>query len=178
MTELNKVIVARVIEPEELLYWEKLMFLEAIKARNHAQAPYSHYFVGVAVSVLPGKIYAGCNVERASWTQTTHAEQNAIDTMITQEGSGRKIDKLALIGAPENVKIIWPFKRTSGELTAIGEIPVPCGHCLQIIWENCHGDGKVEILSLCPNGQIAKTTMDDAFPMKFGPKDLGVTYGK
>ncbi len=178
MKELSKIITARVIEPEELLYWEQLMFLKAIKARNNAQAPYSHYFVGVAVSVLPGRIYSGCNVERASWTQTTHAEQNAIDTMITQEGSGKKIEKLVLIGAPENVEIKWPLKKTSGELTSIGEVPVPCGHCLQIIWENCHGDGRVEILSLCPNGQITKTTMDDAFPMKFGPKDLGVDYGK
>ncbi len=176
--ELRKTISAQVFNPEDLLYWEKLMFMAAIKARNNAQAPYSHYFVGVAVSVLPGRIYAGCNVERASWTQTTHAEQNAIDTMITHEGSGKKIQKLVLVGAPERVEIKWPFTKKSGELISIEEVPVPCGHCLQIIWENCLSDGKVEILSLCSNGQITRTTMNDAFPMKFGPKDLGVDYGK
>lgn len=178
MKILTREVRALVTEYDKLDVTEKILFRMAADVRLKAQAPYSHFFVGVAVMSASGKVHAGCNVERASWTQTTHAEQNAIDTMITQEGSGKKIDKLVLIGAPEKVEIKWPFKRTSGELTAIDQVPVPCGHCLQIIWENCHGEGKVEILSLCPNGQIAKTTMDDAFPMKFGPKELGVTYEK
>ena len=124
---------------------------------------------------VSGKIYSGCNVERASWTQTTHAEQNAIDTMVAVEGSV-KLWKIALVGGAEGNKVIIPPKRNVGHELTFDEIPVPCGHCLQIIWENCHNDGGVEIFSLCSNGQIAKVTIDSAFPLKFGPRDLGVTY--
>lgn len=155
------------------------MFYLARTVRTRAQAPYSHYHVGVAVESNSGKLFAGCNVERASWTQTTHAEQNAIDSMIAEEGSGAKIKKLALIGAPEGVFVALPpniAKPRENWEVGFDEFPVPCGHCLQIIWENCHGDKKVELYSLMPTGEFCMVPIDSAFPLKFGPVDLGVEY--
>ena len=168
---------ALVMNYEKLSFEERILFTMAEKVRLKAQAPYSHFLVGVAVMSASGQIHAGCNVERASWTQTTHAEQNAIDTMVAIEGSV-KLRKLALIGGMADAKVVIPPKRNINHELTFDEIPVPCGHCLQIIWENCHNDGGVEIFSLCGNGQIAKVTIDSAFPLKFGPKDLGVNYGK
>ncbi|MEX2437805.1 MAG: hypothetical protein WD449_00965 [Candidatus Babeliales bacterium] len=76
----------------------------AVKARSNAQAPYSHYAVGAAVLSQNGGMYSGCNVERCSYTQTTHAEQNAVDTMIAHEGSV-KIEAIAVVGAPQSEQI-------------------------------------------------------------------------
>ncbi len=177
MKILVRQIEALIMEYEQLSVEERVLFGLAASVRMKAQAPYSHFLVGVAVMSASGKIYAGCNVERASWTQTTHAEQNAIDSMVASEGPV-KLWKLALIGGMEDEKIIFPPKRNIGHEIMFSDVPVPCGHCLQVIWENCYDDGEVQLFGLCPNGQIAKTTIDSAFPLKFGPKDLGVEYGK
>lgn len=177
MRILTREVRALIVEYGDLTIEEKILFRMAVDVRLKAQAPYSHFWVGVAVMSVSGKIYAGCNVERASWTQTTHAEQNAIDSMVASEGPA-KLWKLALVGGMEDVKVVLPPKTNVNHQLIFDEVPVPCGHCLQIIWENCYEDGGVELLGLCGNGQIAKTTIDDAFPLKFGPKDLGVTYGK
>jgi cytidine deaminase len=60
---------------------------KACKVRNNAQATYFNYHVGSAVISSLDQIYHGCNVEVVSFTQTTHAEQNAIDSMIANQGA-------------------------------------------------------------------------------------------
>lgn len=175
MKLITREIETLVMNYEELSSDEKILFETAMDVRLKAQAPYSNFLVGVAVMSASGQIHSGCNVERASWTQTTHAEQNAIDTMVAVEGSV-KLRKLALIGGMKDAKMVIPPKIDINHELTFDEIPVPCGHCLQIIWENCHNDGRVEMFSLCRNGQIAKVTIDGAFPLKFGPKNFGVDY--
>jgi len=174
--ELSKTITSKICRFEDLNLGQQELLVFAANVREKAQAPYSHFFVGVAVESLAGYWYSGCNVERASWTQTTHAEQNAIDSMVAEEGPS-KIVRLALVAAPEGVDV--DLNVEPGEpIQSVDQVLVPCGHCLQIIWENCFNDGSVEIISRCANGEIAITTMDSAFPIKFGPHDLGVDYGK
>lgn len=174
MIHLHKYSLVTCLDWDELSDIQIELLKQAARARLNAQAPYSHYFVGVAILSGSGKIYRGCNVERCSWTQTTHAEQNAIDAMVAEEGPS-KIIKLGLVAAPDNVQITLPPHRDGSHITP-DQVPVPCGHCLQCIWENCFNDKNVELLALCPNGQIAITTIDSAFPFKFGPADLGVNY--
>ena len=177
MRQISKKITSKIYKYAELGIEDQEMLDMALEARNKAQAPYSNYFVGVAIKSDSGRFYWGCNVERASYTQTTHAEQNAIDTMVAYEGSS-KISKLALVAGPRTVSIVLPPMIIGEEIKTLDKVPVPCGHCLQIIWENCFNDKKVRIIALCGNGKIAITTIDSAFPIKFGPGDLGIDYSK
>lgn len=138
--------------------------------RCNAQAPYSKYMVGAAVLSNKGTIHVGCNIERCTYTQVTHAEQNAIDSMIAALGPA-KIEKIAIVGAICHAQIAL-----TGKTDDFANIA--CGHCLQIIWENCFQDEKVKILSLEPQGMVAVTTIGDLLPFKFGPGNLGIFYDK
>lgn len=179
MKTVSKTVRAKIGYFEELSEEDQNLLMAAQNVRKNAQAPYSHFFVGVAVrSAKSGRIYAGCNVERASWPQTTHAEQNAIDGMVAEEGPV-KIRKLALWAAPENdEKADFVALKTGKMDCSIDQVPVPCGHCLQIIWENCFNDHSVELISRMGDGRVSVTSVGDALPMKFGPKELGVDYSK
>jgi len=177
MRELTKIIRVKVGRFEEFPPEDGLLLKLAAVAVKNAQSPYSHYCVGAAVLSESGVIKLGCNVERCSWTQTTHAEQNAVDTMVTACGPV-KITKVAIVSARAGTQISWPPKITGAEISLMENIPVPCGHCLQIIWENCFNDPDVKLIALADNGEVISTTMGDAFPMRFGPADLGVDYKK
>lgn len=37
---------------------------------------------------------------------------------------------------------------------------------------------KYKVVALCPNGQVAITAIDSAFPIRFGPDDLGIDHSK
>lgn len=177
MRIVSRIVHSTILKFEELSEIERALLFEAAIVREKAQAPYSNFLVGAAVESESGLIYAGCNVERASYSQTTHAEQNAIDGMVAKEGSV-KIRRIAIIGGGKDQIITWPIERKEGKVSEVGQVPVPCGHCLQVIWENCHNDSDIELIGLCQTGEIAKTTIGSAFPMRFGPADLGINYSK
>lgn len=54
----------------------------AREARAHAYAPYSRYRVGASVLTRTGRVYAGCNVENATFGATLCAERSAIAAMV------------------------------------------------------------------------------------------------
>jgi len=170
MDIFTKTVSAEVGQFDELALDEQNLILQAMQARLRAQAPYSNYWVGAAVETNDGILAIGCNVERVSYSQTTHAEQNAIDSLVAANGP-IKISAIAFVAAPGTHKIIT---RPSEEciIKNIKDIPVPCGHCLQIIWENCDGDPNVKLLAMTPSGYVIRTTIGDAFPMRFGPEAL------
>ncbi len=176
MRTLTKAVQAAVGSFSELTATEQRLLTAAAAVRKNAQAPYSNYWVGVAILSARGTIHVGCNVERCSWTQTSHAEQNALDSLVADLGPA-KAEIVALVAAPANTDVAIPPRETGGGLTAIEQVPVPCGHCLQIIWENCLQDPGVKLIALAANGEVVSTTMGDALPMRFGPEHLGVDYG-
>ena len=86
----------------------------AAAARENAYAPYSRFKVGAAVLTDSGRIYAGCNVENASFPLTVCAERTAIGTAVAA-GEWR-IVKIAVI-------------------TDTSPPASPCGACRQVIFE-------------------------------------------
>jgi cytidine deaminase len=83
-------------------------------ARTRAYAPYSRYAVGAAIECASGAVFAGCNVENASYGASLCAERNAIAQMIAAGES-----------APIACAVV-----------AGGTSPVsPCGICRQVLFE-------------------------------------------
>ena|SRR3989344_5262777 len=177
MKSFAKTICYKVFDYEELDQIERLLIQKATEVRLNAQASYSRYKVGAAVLSAKGIIHQGCNVENANWTATLHAEHNAIGNMVAVHGAWTKVKKVAIVAGPENETAVITPERLPVDLFTFEEIPVPCGHCLQIIWENCLDDRGVELISVFKGKYVAKVTIGDALPFKFGPKDLGVQHG-
>jgi cytidine deaminase len=81
-----------------------------------AYAPYSRFRVGAAVLLQDGRIFAGCNVENASYGLTICAERNAIFAAVAASPRKPAIVAVALVnqrGVPCS----------------------PCGACRQVIAE-------------------------------------------
>lgn len=179
MRELDKEIFARICTADELVDEQAELLISAIKVREKAQAPYSNYKVGAAVRTFKGRVFTGCNIECCTLTQTTHAEQAAIAKMVSKRGPV-KIRSIAIAGAPSSVKkkdLLELIFKTS-DIMSLDQIPAPCGHCRQIIWENCFNDHYVNVIILLPGGGVALTNIGSIFPMRFGPSDLGVDFSK
>lgn len=92
------------------------VFDQAETAAENAYAPYSGVCIGAAVETTAGEVYAGCNVENSAFNPSTHAEQNAISSAVSDGWT--EFERIAIAGLEQ-----------SG-------VP-PCGHCRQIIAEFC-----------------------------------------
>jgi cytidine deaminase len=176
MKELNRSLSIQVLTWAELSSIEQELVMTAIEVRNKAQAPYSHYHVGAALVSARGRVYRGCNVERCTYTQTTHAEQAAVDAMVAAEGAGAKLRAMAIAGAPAGTEFPYPTEPFPEATLRWEDVCPSCGHCLQIILENCGGNPDVTLLEPHTNGLIARTTVGHALPMRFDPSGLGISY--
>jgi cytidine deaminase len=96
---------------------DREMLLQAARvAAKNAHAPYSEFHVGAAVLTSDGEIFAGCNVENASYGLTNCAERTAIFTAVAKLGPKVAIKAVAVINDRE--------------------VPcAPCGACRQVIYE-------------------------------------------
>lgn len=123
---------------------DRELFQIAMKAKERAYAPYSRYKVGAAVLTDRGNIYAGANVENASFGAASCAERTAVFKAVF-EGE-RKIAAVAVAGDGEDV-------------------PYPCGICRQVIAEFSDQDTKV----ICGNGSgsLETHTLGELLPHAF-----------
>jgi len=88
----------------------------AQRVMKNAHAPYSNFHVGAAILLTNGEIFAGCNVENASYGMTNCAERTAIFTAVAELGPKIEIKAVAV---------------TNDHGVACS----PCGACRQVIYE-------------------------------------------
>jgi len=119
-------------------------------AYENAYAPYSNFRVGAAVLLETGEVFAGCNVENASYGLTNCAERTAIFSAISKLG-------------PKRVKIRAIAVVNDREVAC-----APCGACRQVISEF---GPDADIFYLGPNG-IQRSSMRELLPNGFSSESL------
>lgn len=120
----------------------------ARQARQHAYAPYSRFAVGAAVLMASGRVFAGANVENASFGLTMCAERVAIGAAVA--AGEREIRAVAVV------------------TDAVSPTP-PCGACRQVIQEL--GPGAV-IVAQTERGDRCTWTIGALLPSAFGSEQL------
>jgi homotetrameric cytidine deaminase len=119
-------------------------------AMRNAYAPYSEFKVGAAVRGRSGAIYAGANVENASYPQGQCAEPGAL---------------AALVAAGESA------------ITAVAVVAErlercpPCGGCRQRLAE--FGTAQTPVHLGRPGETPYTVTLGELLPLSFGPEALG-----
>ncbi|MGB7846482.1 MAG: cytidine deaminase [Candidatus Acidiferrum sp.] len=124
------------------------LIASAKRGRENAHAKFSNFKVGAGLQASSGKIYAGCNVENATYGLTVCAERVAIFKAIS-EGE-RKFEAIAVV-------------------TDTDKLTPPCGACRQLIWEFC-GDVPVVMSNL--QGKVEVIPMRELFPKPFDASNL------
>lgn len=125
----------------------------AVEAQKRAYCPYSRYPVGAAVLTETGRVFAGCNVENASYGLAMCAERVAIYHAVT---SGH--DAIAAVAV-------------------VGAAAKPCGACRQVMFEFSDKDTPLFLVDLNPSTgrrSINKTTVFKMLPMAFDPLASGL----
>jgi cytidine deaminase len=122
----------------------------ALAAQQHAHAPYSKFKVGAAVQV-DGKIYAGTNVENASYPLGVCAERNAIAAAVL--GGGKHLEAVVVV-------------------TDASPPSSPCGGCRQVLREFAPHPDKVTVTAINGKGERRTWTLAELLPDSFSGKEL------
>ena len=122
---------------------------QAKAAAARAYVPYSRFRVGAALQARSGAVFAGCNVENASYGLTICAERNAVLHMVA---AGETAFDRMVIYTP----------------TAIPA--APCGACRQVLFEF---NPDAEVISVCDGPDTICFTVRELFPAAFGVANLG-----
>lgn len=119
----------------------------AIKARENAYSPYSHFAVGAALLCEDGTLYEGCNIENASYGLTNCAERTAIFKAVSE--GHIKFKALAVVADTEG-----PC--------------APCGACRQVMAEF-----KIPLIIMGNlMGNIKIVTIEELLPFSFSECDV------
>jgi cytidine deaminase len=117
-------------------------------ARAQAWCPYSRFPVGAALETDDGQLFAGCNVENASYPAGTCAERVALGTAIAA-------------GARRFVRIV---------ITSAASQPTPpCGICRQALVEFAPA---LEVFAVAPDGRTTHWSLAALLPAPFTPASL------
>ncbi|MDD4290830.1 MAG: cytidine deaminase [Clostridia bacterium] len=132
----------------------KKMIEMAIRARDNAYAPYSHFKVGACIATSDGKLYTGCNIECATFSPTNCAERTALFKAVS-EGE-RDFSGIAVVGATEGERL---------------ELCSPCGVCRQMLSEfvDVHS---FRVIMASSVDEYEVKTLEELLPYTFGRKDI------
>ncbi len=112
-------------------------------ASTRAYCPYSRFPVGAAVRAADGRVFAGCNVENASFGLTVCAERNAIFNAVS--------------AGAEAIAVLVVYTPTDTPVT-------PCGACRQVLFEF----GKTaEVVCVCAGAQRLTFKASELLPHGF-----------
>lgn len=120
----------------------------ARRARENADAAFSHFKVGAALETADGTVVTGCNIENATYGLTICAERVAIFKALSD---GHRV-----------------FTRIS--IVADTDAPTPpCGACRQILWEF---GGNLEIILANLTDEKGRHRLKDLLPLPFDARLL------
>ncbi|HEY7877251.1 MAG TPA: cytidine deaminase [Gemmatimonadaceae bacterium] len=120
----------------------------AFAALDRAYAPYSGFRVGAALWSDDGRVFAGCNVENASYAATLCAERAAVAAAVVAGAQGLSY----LVVASE-----------------AHEASPPCGECRQVLSELAPD---LQILSYTRGGAEARWMLSVLLPHPFSQQSL------
>lgn len=115
----------------------------ALKARERAFAPFSHFFVGAALIADDGTMMDGCNVEASSYGLTICAERTALVSAVAR---GKQHFVCVVVAA--DTPAMTP----------------PCGACRQMLYDFAP-DALVVLVNL--EGKEQRFTMKELLPEAF-----------
>ncbi len=119
----------------------------ACDARQRAYIPYSGFAVGAALLTASGMVYAGCNIEIASFGATVCGERTAVFKAVSEgERDFRAIAVVTSNGA------------------------APCGICRQVLYE--FAPALTVILADVQGDLVWEGPLGDLLPLGFGPQKL------
>jgi len=116
---------------------------EAVRARQHARVAQSAFAVGAAIETAGGRMFAGCNVESATYGLTVCAERVALWKALS-EGEAAFL-RIAVVA-------------DTAALTP------PCGACRQVLWEYC---GDIEVILANLKRKRAAYRLSELLPVPF-----------
>ena len=120
----------------------------ARRARENADAAFSHFKVGAALETADGTVVAGCNIENATYGLTMCAERVAMFKALSD--GHRAFARIAIV--------------------ADTEAPTPpCGACRQVLWEF---GGNLEVLLANLTVETGTHRLQDLLPLPFDARLL------
>ena len=114
-----------------------------------AYAPYTNFAVGAAVLTEDGAIFAGANIENASYPVSSCAERTAVSAAVY---AGHRVITAVAVTAPRV------------------ETVTPCGACRQVLNEFKPADG--DLIVILDGFELTMVPLADLMPRAFGPRDL------
>jgi cytidine deaminase len=116
-------------------------------AQQQAYAPYSHFHVGAALESEDGRVFAGCNVENASYGLTICAERAAVCAAVS--AGARRFRRAVVVSDSEPPA-------------------APCGACRQVLAEFGRD---LRIDGIGPKGTLS-WTIEGLLPAAFSKEQL------